>query len=43
MKATAAGVHPSSVVDPSARLHSDVIIGPFCVVGPDAEIGQGCR
>ncbi|HET9299227.1 MAG TPA: acyl-ACP--UDP-N-acetylglucosamine O-acyltransferase [Candidatus Polarisedimenticolaceae bacterium] len=36
-------VHPSSVVDPSARVHREASIGPFCVVGPDVEIGEGCR
>ncbi len=36
-----AGVHPSAVVDPSARLGEGVSIGPFTVVGPEVEIGDG--
>jgi UDP-N-acetylglucosamine acyltransferase len=36
-------IHPTAVVDGSARLHPDVTIGPFCVVGPDVEIGEGSR
>lgn len=36
-------IHPSSVVDPAARLGSGVVIGPFCVVGPDVELGDGVR
>ncbi len=28
-------------VDPRAEIGSDVEIGPFCVVGPDAKIGRG--
>lgn len=43
MSAAAAGIHPTSVVDPSARVHREASIGPFCVVGPDVEIGEGCR
>lgn len=29
-----------SQVDPSARLGRGVVVGPFCVVGPDVEIGD---
>ena len=34
-------VHPSSVIDPSAEIGSDVSIGPFCTVGPNVVIGDG--
>lgn len=34
-------IHPSSVIDPGARLGAGVKIGPFCVVGPDVELGDG--
>lgn len=34
-------VHPTSVVEPGAKLHEGVSIGPFCHVGPHAEIGAG--
>ena len=30
-----------SVVDPSARLADDVVVGPFCTVGPEVTIGAG--
>ena len=33
------GVHPSAVVDPSARLGANVSIGPGCVIGADVQIG----
>lgn len=36
-------VHPSSIVDPAARLAEDVEIGPWCHIGPDVTIGPGCR
>jgi len=38
-----ASIHPTAVVDPKARLGRDVIIGPFSIVGPDVEIGDGCE
>ena len=37
----APGLHPSAVIDPSARLGAGVSIGPFCVIGAGAEIGDG--
>ncbi len=37
----AASVHASAVVDPSARLGEDVVVGPFTVVGAEVEIGDG--
>jgi len=37
-----AGVHPSAVVDPSAKLGEGVRVGPLCVVGPRARIGDRC-
>ncbi|MCA9151534.1 MAG: acyl-ACP--UDP-N-acetylglucosamine O-acyltransferase, partial [Planctomycetales bacterium] len=30
-------------VDPRAQIADEVYIGPFCVVGPHATIGQGTR
>ncbi|TNC69515.1 UDP-3-O-(3-hydroxymyristoyl)glucosamine N-acyltransferase [Rubellimicrobium roseum] len=37
------GVHPSAIVDPTARLGEGVGVGPLTVVGPGAEIGDGTR
>lgn len=34
-------VHPTAIIDPSARLHESVIVGPYCVVGPSVTIGEG--
>jgi UDP-N-acetylglucosamine acyltransferase len=36
-------VHPTAVIEPTARLGSDVTIGPLCYVGPDVVLGQGCE
>ena len=36
-------VHPTAVVDPSARLGSGVEVGAFTLVGPGVEIGDGTR
>jgi len=37
------GVHPSAVIDSSARIGKNVSIGPFCWVGPHSKIGDNCR
>jgi UDP-3-O-[3-hydroxymyristoyl] glucosamine N-acyltransferase len=36
------GIHPSAVVDPTARLGQDCEIGPLAVIGAGAELGAGC-
>jgi len=38
-----AKVHPTAVVAPAARLGADVDIGPYCVVGSGAVIGDRTR
>lgn len=35
-------VHPTALVDPSARLGTGVDIGPFAIIGPDVTLGDGC-
>ena len=36
-----AGMHPSAVVDPAARVAAGASIGPLAVIEADAEIGEG--
>ena len=36
-------IHPTAIVDPAARLASDVEVGPYTIVGPHVEIGPGSR
>jgi UDP-N-acetylglucosamine acyltransferase len=35
-------IHPTAIVDASARLGDDVEIGPSCIVEGDVQIGAGC-
>jgi UDP-N-acetylglucosamine acyltransferase len=37
---TNAKIHPTAIVDPSAKIGADVQIGPFSIVGPDVTIGR---
>lgn len=34
-------IHPTAVVDANAQIADDVVIGPFCVIGPHVKIGRG--
>ena len=40
---TAAGVHPSAVIDPSAQVAPDAVIGPHVVIEAGAVIGERVR
>ena len=33
-------IHKTAIIDPKAKINSDVKIGPYCVIGPDVEIGK---
>jgi len=35
-------IHPTAVVDEKAAIGAEVFIGPYCVIGGDVEIGDGC-
>lgn len=34
-------IHPTAIIDPSARLAADVEVGPYSIIGADVEIGAG--
>lgn len=36
-----AKIHPSSVIEDGARIGADVVVGPFCHVGPEVVLGDG--
>ncbi len=37
------GIHSQALVDERANVGANVEIGPFCVIGPDVTLGDGCR
>jgi UDP-N-acetylglucosamine acyltransferase len=36
-------IHPSAIIDSSARIHETAEIGPYCIIGPEVEIGARTR
>ena len=36
-------IHKTAIIEPGARLGQGVRIGPFCIVGPEVELGDGCE
>jgi UDP-N-acetylglucosamine acyltransferase len=36
-------IHPTAIVEDGARLGADVEIGPYCIVGPQAVLGDGVK
>ena len=36
-----AQVHPTAILQPGARLTGDVTVGPYSVIGPQVEVGEG--
>ena len=34
-------IHPTAIIDPGAKLASEVEVGPYAVIGADVEIGSG--
>jgi UDP-N-acetylglucosamine acyltransferase len=34
-------IHPTAIIDPTAKLAANVSIGPWTLIGPDVEIGEG--
>lgn len=38
-----ADVHPTSIVEPGARLGEGVRVGPFCTIASGVELGAGCE
>jgi UDP-3-O-[3-hydroxymyristoyl] glucosamine N-acyltransferase len=39
----APGIHPWTVVDPTASVGENASIGPFCRIGPNSRIGAHCK
>jgi len=36
-------VHPTAIIDPAACVHDTADIGPYCIIGPEVEIGARTR
>jgi UDP-N-acetylglucosamine acyltransferase len=34
-------IHTTTIIDPTAEIASDVVIGPFCIIGPNVRIASG--
>ncbi len=34
-------IHPTAIIEPGAELAADVVVGAYCVVGPQARLGPG--
>jgi UDP-N-acetylglucosamine acyltransferase len=41
--ALTANIHPTSVIDASAKVPESCVIGPYCTVGAGVEMGEGCQ
>ena len=37
-----AGIHPTAIVSPDAKLGAGVEVGPGAIIGPQCELGDGC-
>jgi UDP-N-acetylglucosamine acyltransferase len=36
-------IHPTAIIDSHAKIPASCQVGPYCVIGPDVELGQNCR
>jgi UDP-N-acetylglucosamine acyltransferase len=36
-------IHPTAIVDPSAKVSASCSIGPYCVIGANVELGENCQ
>jgi len=41
-KITMPNIHPTAIVESGAELADDVVVGPYCHIGPKVVIGSGC-
>jgi UDP-N-acetylglucosamine acyltransferase len=36
-------IHPTAIIDPGAKIPASCKIGPYCVIGANVELGEGCH
>src|SRR6516225_3841957 len=40
---SSSNIHPTAIIDPEARVPASCKVGPYCVIGANVEIGEGCH
>jgi UDP-N-acetylglucosamine acyltransferase len=40
---TLMNVHSTAIIDPRAKVPASCKVGPYCVIGADVELGEGCH
>ncbi|HET9282047.1 MAG TPA: acyl-ACP--UDP-N-acetylglucosamine O-acyltransferase [Candidatus Angelobacter sp.] len=36
-------IHPTAIIDPTARVPGSCSVGPYCIVGAEVELGENCE
>lgn len=36
-------IHPTAIIDPTAKVHPTVTVGPYSIIEADVTLGEGCR
>ena len=36
-------IHPSSTVDSGSRVPASCTVGPYCIIGPEVQLGENCK
>jgi UDP-N-acetylglucosamine acyltransferase len=36
-------IHPTAIIDAKAKVPASSTVGPYCVIGPDVELGENCE
>ncbi len=43
MNAASTNVHPTAIIDSRAKVPASCKVGPYCVIGANVELGEGCH
>jgi UDP-N-acetylglucosamine acyltransferase len=43
MNSVSTNIHPTAIVDPGTKIPASCKVGPYCVIGANVEMGEGCR
>ena len=36
-------IHPTAIIDPSAKVPASCAVGPYSIIGPSVELGENCE